>query len=162
YDRRAGPHHRGICKRPKSAHPWRCRASFLPFRWSEEHGRVGCPFRWPRSGKVGKMQSFVFTAYCADRPGIVSALSTTIFHLGCDIQDLQQFGDTVTGQFFIRIVFRGPNLQGEAVRGAVAPVTERFGMKWALRDQAERRRVLLLVSRFDHCLVDLLYRWRSG
>jgi len=108
------------------------------------------------------MQSFVFTAYCADRPGIVSALSTTIFHLGCDIQDLQQFGDTVTGQFFIRIVFRGPNLQGEAVRGAVAPVTERFGMKWALRDQAERRRVLLLVSRFDHCLVDLLYRWRSG
>lgn len=109
------------------------------------------------------MRSFVLTAHCIDRPGIVSALSTTIFNLGGDIQDLQQFGDTITGRYFNRIVFKAPSsLSLDGARGALAPVMERFDMSWTLRDQKQHSRVLLLVSRFDHCLVDLLYRWRSG
>src|SRR5690606_17385404 len=89
--------------------------------------------------------------------------AATIFHMGGDITDLQQFGDTITGNYFNRIVFKGPSsLQAEAARAALAPVMERFGMSWNLRDQNHRSKVLLLVSRFDHCLVDLLYRWRSG
>ncbi|GAA4531171.1 formyltetrahydrofolate deformylase [Chelativorans composti] len=109
------------------------------------------------------MRSFVLTSHCVDQPGIVAAVSTTIFHMGGDITDLQQFGDTITGNYFNRIVFKGPSsLQAEAARAALAPVMERFGMSWNLRDQNHRSKVLLLVSRFDHCLVDLLYRWRSG
>jgi formyltetrahydrofolate deformylase len=109
------------------------------------------------------MGSFVLTAHCVDRPGIVSALSTTIFNLGGDIKDLQQFGDTITGRFFNRIVFKGPDsLTVEGARGALAPVMERFDMEWTLRGQNHHSKVLLLVSRFDHCLVDLLYRWRAG
>ena len=109
------------------------------------------------------MRSFVLTAYCVDQPGIVAAVTATVFNLGCDIQELQQFGDTTTGQFFIRIVFKGSaSLQVEAAGGALSPVMDRFGMTWTLRDQKQNRKVLLLVSRFDHCLVDLLYRWRSG
>jgi len=110
-----------------------------------------------------EMRSFVLTAHCVDRPGIVAALSATIYHLGCDIQDLQQFGDTLTGRYFNRIVFKGPaTLQVEAAKSALAPVMERFDMSWTLRDQTQHGKVLILVSRFDHCLVDLLYRWRSG
>lgn len=109
------------------------------------------------------MRSFVLTAYCVDRPGIVAALTATVFNLGCDIQELQQFGDTTTGQFFIRIVFKGPeSLQVEAASATLSPVMDRFGMTWTLRDEKQNRKVLLLVSRFDHCLVDLLYRWHSG
>ncbi|WP_309083024.1 formyltetrahydrofolate deformylase [Chelativorans sp.] len=108
------------------------------------------------------MTSFVLTAFCRDRPGIVSAVSTAIFEGGGDIQDLQQFGDTPTGQFFTRILFRGGGQHEENFRAALSPVAERFGMTWSLRDHDARRRVLILVSRFDHCLVDLLYRWRSG
>lgn len=109
------------------------------------------------------MGSFVLTAHCVDRPGIVSALSTTIFNLGGDIKDLQQFGDTITGRFFNRIVFKGPDsLTVDGAQGALAPVMDRFGMEWTLRDQNHHSKVLILVSRFDHCLVDLLYRWRAG
>jgi len=109
------------------------------------------------------MRSFVLTAHCVDRPGIVSALSTTIFNLGGDIQDLQQFGDTITGKYFNRIVFKAPaNVSVDSAKGALAPVMERFDMAWTLRDQTQHSKVLILVSRFDHCLVDLLYRWRAG
>jgi len=109
------------------------------------------------------MRSFVLTAHCVDRPGIVSALSTTIFNLGGDIQDLQQFGDTITGKYFNRIVFKAPaNVSVDSAKGALAPVMERFNMDWTLRDQTQHSKVLILVSRFDHCLVDLLYRWRAG
>src|SRR5690606_14938782 len=60
-------------------------------------------------------------------------------------------------------VFKGPDsLTVEGARGALAPVMERFDMEWTLRGQNHHSKVLLLVSRFDHCLVDLLYRWRAG
>ena len=108
--------------------------------------------------------SFVLTAYCANRPGIVAAVSKVIFEAGGNIADLQQFDDPDSGQFFSRVVFGAADasLTEDHVRGLLSPIMERFAMTWSLRAQNARRRVLLMASRFDHCLADLLYRWRMG
>jgi len=109
-------------------------------------------------------QTFVLTLSCPNRPGIVAAVSTRLYEVGCNILDAQQFDDLETGSFFMRVVF---NPTAEArdfafIREALAAVVDRFGMAWTLRDRAERRRVMLLASKFDHCLADLIYRWRIG
>ena len=108
--------------------------------------------------------TFVLKLACPNRPGIVAAVSTLLFEAGCNILDAQQFDDTETGRFFMRVMFNP--VEGSAdvagLREAFAPVATRFGMEWSLRDRAERRRVMLLVSKSDHCLVDLLYRRRIG
>ncbi|TKT74716.1 formyltetrahydrofolate deformylase [Aquamicrobium sp. LC103] len=107
-------------------------------------------------------RSLVLTAHCMNRPGIVSAVSTAVFEFGGNILDSQQFDDIITNRFFMRLVFEHAEADEAEARAALAPVMERFSMTWAVRDTASRRKVLLLASRFDHCLGDLLYRWRSG
>jgi formyltetrahydrofolate deformylase len=108
--------------------------------------------------------TFVLTLSCPNRPGIVAAVSTCLFEADCNILDAQQFDDTETGLFFMRVVFNPLREAGdpETVRARIAAVADRFGMTWALRNRAQRRRVMLLASKFDHCLADLLYRWRTG
>ncbi|ABD89689.1 formyltetrahydrofolate deformylase [Rhodopseudomonas palustris] len=107
---------------------------------------------------------FVLTLSCPDLPGIVSAVSTFLFDNGQNILDAQQFDDTETGQFFMRVVFNAAQTRVTlpVLRELFIPVAERFMMRWQMRDRGNRRRVLLLVSKSDHCLVDLLYRWRTG
>jgi formyltetrahydrofolate deformylase len=109
-------------------------------------------------------QRLVLTLSCRNRPGIVAAVATHLFEAGLNILDAQQFDDTEADRFFMRVVFDpvAGRQDVEALRDGFKPVAERFGMAWTLRDEAERRRVLLMVSRFDHCLADLLYRWRIG
>ena len=99
---------------------------------------------------------------CPNRPGIVAAVSTHLFQAGCNILDAQQFDDTETDRFFMRVEFNAVEGEGTtaASRDGFAPIAQRFGMTWTIREAAERRRVALLVSKFDHCLADLLYRWR--
>ncbi|HEV2606302.1 MAG TPA: formyltetrahydrofolate deformylase [Microvirga sp.] len=99
---------------------------------------------------------------CPNRPGIVAAVSTHLFQAGCNILDAQQFDDTETDRFFMRVEFNAVEGEGTtaAYRDGFAPIAQRFGMTWTIREAAERRRVALLVSKFDHCLADLLYRWR--
>jgi len=109
--------------------------------------------------------SFVLTISCADAPGIVAAAAACLFECGGNILDAQQFNDLQSGRFFMRIVFAvedGSQAAVEALRSAFAPVAQRFSMQWRLRSRADRRRVMILVSRPDHCLNDLLYRWRTG
>jgi formyltetrahydrofolate deformylase len=107
---------------------------------------------------------FVLTLSCPNRPGIVAAVSTALFEGGFNIFDAQQFDDIETGAFFMRVAFNSANegATGEAMRARFAEIGARFGMNWTLRAVEDKKRVVLLVSRFDHCLVDLLYRWRSG
>jgi len=109
---------------------------------------------------------YVLTLSCADVPGIVARASTYLFEAGCNILDAQQFDDLETGRFFLRIVFDGVGPEAEEttqdLKAGFEPIADRFGMTWTLRSRRERRRVMLLVSRFDHCLNDLLYRWRIG
>ena len=104
---------------------------------------------------------FILTLSCANRPGIVAAVTTALFESSGDIRDAHQFDDPETGRFFMRVVFAAA-ADPASLAAALAPVAARFGMEWRLRPLAERRRVMILVSRFDHCLVDLLYRWRIG
>jgi formyltetrahydrofolate deformylase len=101
---------------------------------------------------------------CANRPGIVAAVSGYLFQGGCNIRDAQQFDDVQTGRFFMRVLFDGSAgpIELTALRSGFAEMAERFGMTWTMRAASERRRVLLLVSRLDHCLADILYRWRIG
>ncbi len=107
---------------------------------------------------------FVLTLSCPDRPGIVSAVSTFLAHNGQNILDAQQFDDIETGKFFMRVVFTAADLAVElqALRTGFTAIADRFAMEWQMRDRATRRRVMLLVSKSDHCLVDILYRWRTG
>jgi formyltetrahydrofolate deformylase len=106
----------------------------------------------------------ILTLSCPNRPGIVAKVATTLFEGGANILDAQQFDDTETGNFFMRVVFdaaAGP-IDLAALSARFEAVAKSFAMTWALRDAEARKRVFILVSRFDHCLVDLLYRWRSG
>ncbi|RXT52371.1 formyltetrahydrofolate deformylase [Bosea sp. Tri-44] len=106
----------------------------------------------------------VLTLSCPDRPGIVAAVSTLLFEAGCNILDAQQYDDTETGRFFMRVVF--VRLDGaqpqEAIAAGIEALAQRFSMTINLSERAKKKRVLLLVSKFDHCLVDLIYRWRIG
>ncbi|WP_284945767.1 formyltetrahydrofolate deformylase [Acidisoma cladoniae] len=110
---------------------------------------------------------YVLTIASPDQPGIVAAVTTFLFEAGGNILEAQQFDDLESNRFFMRVVFvSGDPEEGdsfaERFRAAFKDVAERFGMEWSLRDRLEKRRVMILVSRFDHCLVDLLYRWRNG
>ena len=98
---------------------------------------------------------FILTLSCRNRPGIVAAVSSYLFESGGNIQDAQQFDDSESGRFFMRVMFN-------AVREGFAPIAERFGMSWQMRPRGAKRRVMLFASKFDHCLADLLYRWRIG
>ena len=108
--------------------------------------------------------SLILALSCPDRPGIVAAVSTLLAEAGCNIRDAQQFDDIETGRFFMRVVFdRLEGARGVAeIRALVDELAARFGMTVSLRDAAARKRVMLLVSKFDHCLADLIYRWRIG
>jgi formyltetrahydrofolate deformylase len=109
---------------------------------------------------------YVFVATCRDAGGIVAAVSGFLASQGGDILESQQFGDLDTGRFFMRILFTSdhgrelPTL--EALRAGFDAVGRRFQMDWSISDVAVKPRVLLAVSRFGHCLNDLLHRWRTG
>jgi formyltetrahydrofolate deformylase len=107
---------------------------------------------------------FVLSLSCPDRPGIVAAVSTMLFDSGQNILDAQQFNDVETGRFFMRVVFTGSGseLALAELRARFEAIATRFAMTFRLRDRSEPQRVMLLVSKFDHCLVDLIYRWRNA
>lgn len=85
-----------------------------------------------------------------------------LFEAGCNIQEANQFDDLATGNFFMRVVFNfvASSATLDHLRKHFSPIAEQFSMRWTMRDQRIRMRVMLLASRFDHCLADLLYRWR--
>ncbi|MEU2422526.1 formyltetrahydrofolate deformylase [Streptomyces sp. NPDC007851] len=106
---------------------------------------------------------FVLTLSCPERPGILHAVTSFLLGHGCDITEHQQFDDADHGIVFLRTSFAapGPEATLDRLRADFTPVAAEFGMEWQLRDAAVKPRVLVMVSRFDHCLADLLYRWRS-
>jgi formyltetrahydrofolate deformylase len=113
---------------------------------------------------VVKDNSYILKLSCVDRPGIVSEVSGHLFAQGFNILDAQQFNDVETGHFFMRVVFGTADgaIPAEPPTNGFRSIAEQLGMRWSLRRLGEKRRVLLLVSKFDHCLVDLLYRSRIG
>ncbi len=104
---------------------------------------------------------WILTVKCKNRRGIVAAVATELAAHGGDITDAQQFDDMETGMFFMRIGFALPG-GIETFEKDFLKHVEAFGMDWTLRPADQPRKVLLLVSKFDHCLADLLYRNRIG
>ena len=103
----------------------------------------------------------VLTLSCENRPGIVAAVATALAESGGDITEARQFDDPQSGRFFMRTAFRAPAGDG-TFREKMAGIASAFGMEWALQAQGRRVPVVLLVSKFAHCLGDLLYRARIG
>ncbi len=105
---------------------------------------------------------YILTLSCPDRPGIVAGVATLLFQEKCNIVDAQQFDAALTDRFFMRVVFDKADDGYEALRTKFAALAQDFAMDWTMRARAQKRRVMLLVSKFDHCLADILYRWRIG
>jgi formyltetrahydrofolate deformylase len=108
-------------------------------------------------------QSLTLRLSCNDRPGLVMMVAGFLTGQGGNIVDAQQFDDRLTGRFFMRVVFEvAGEDHADALRAAFVPVAQDMGAEWTLRAAHERQKVLLMVSKFDHCLGDLLYRHRIG
>ena len=108
--------------------------------------------------------SFILKLSCADRPGIVHAVSGFLFERGSNILDSAQFGDSHTGEFFMRVHFQqvGGDPGIDVLRESFATLAEQFGMRWELHDANVKPRVVIMVSKIGHCLNDLLFRYRTG
>ncbi|QQN77933.1 MULTISPECIES: formyltetrahydrofolate deformylase [Streptomyces] len=107
---------------------------------------------------------YVLTLSCPDKPGIVHAVSSYLFMTGCNIEDSQQFGDRDTGLFFMRVHFTAESAASstEKLRASFAAIGDSFQMDWQLHRADQRTRIVLMVSKFGHCLNDLLFRTRIG
>ncbi|WP_030855640.1 formyltetrahydrofolate deformylase [Streptomyces sp. NRRL F-4474] len=118
----------------------------------------------PRNEAQAQQQpQYVLTVSCPDKQGIVHAVSSYLFMTGCNIVDSQQFGDRETGLFFMRVHFEAePAVTVEKLRASFAAIGESFKMDWEIHRSEERMRIILMVSKFGHCLNDLLFRSRIG
>jgi len=104
----------------------------------------------------------ILTLSCPDRRGLVAAVSNFLLQREANIIDAQQFGEPSSGTFFMRVAFDLAETDtAEAARTDFAALAEGLEMDWNMRGP-EPRKVMILTSKFDHCLADLLYRWRTG
>ena len=104
----------------------------------------------------------ILTLQCKDRAGIVSAVSTCLFRHGGNITEAQQFNDPDTGEFFMRVAFAINNDEIPVMTAALGAAASPFEMTWRLRPEHEKMRVMILVSKLDHCYRDLLHRMHTG
>jgi formyltetrahydrofolate deformylase len=108
-------------------------------------------------------QSFTLGFSCPDQPGIVHSVSSFIVTVGGNITESQQYEDKDTALFFMRVAFDvSDSTDIRVLQSEFRGVAEQFSMKWKLVDTSRRERVLLMVSQYEHCLNDLLFRHRSG
>ncbi|MCG2621001.1 formyltetrahydrofolate deformylase [Arthrobacter sp. I2-34] len=116
-----------------------------------------------RPGTGDQATGFVLTLSCPERPGIVRAVASFLADRGFDITEHQQFDDHTDGQLFLRTAFRG-SPAGATTAWLTAdfePLAEEFGMSFTFHD-GRPQQLLVMVSKFGHCLNDLIYRWRAG
>lgn len=106
-------------------------------------------------------ENYILKFSCADRPGIMAKVTGLLFQNGGNILESQQFNDSETNLSFMRVVFE-PQSGIQNLQEKFEPLAKEYGMNWHMRSAEHRQRVLLLVSKFDHCLGDLLYRARIG
>jgi formyltetrahydrofolate deformylase len=107
-------------------------------------------------------QKFVLTLSCGERAGIVQAVTTFLFDRGFNIDEHQQFDDSLRETLHLRTAFSGsPAYTPDMLEEEFRPIADRFDMKFSFHDQTQQR-VLVMVSKFGHCLNDLIFRWRGG
>ena len=109
------------------------------------------------------MKTYVLTVSCQSTRGIVAAITGYLAEKECNIVDSSQFDDQETGLFFMRLTFKSEGgASQDDIDAGFAPVAKAFAMAYEFHNSDERMKVLLMVSRFGHCLNDLLYRWKIG
>ncbi len=108
------------------------------------------------------MPAYILTISCPDGPGIIHAISGALLEVDANVLEQEQFSDLGTGLFFARTKFESDIDDLDRVREVVAARTAQFGTEVGLRLESEHRRALIMVSQYDHCLLDLLYRWDAG
>ena len=108
------------------------------------------------------MARHIMTLTCDDRPGIVATVSTALVQVSANIVENQQYSDAGTDLFFMRTVFDADEAGVAAVVAAIDASPAITHEHLSVRPEDEHCRTLILVSKFDHCLLDLLYRWKSG
>ncbi|MEO3940475.1 formyltetrahydrofolate deformylase [Paenarthrobacter nicotinovorans] len=112
--------------------------------------------------KEEQAQKFVLTLSCVERAGIVQAVTTFLFERGFNIEEHQQFDDGLRQTLHLRTAFSGPlSYSPERLEEEFSAIADRFEMKFSFHDQTKKR-VLVMVSKFGHCLNDLIFRWRGG
>lgn len=107
-------------------------------------------------------EPLILALSCADRPGIVARVTGYLARMGGNIIEAQQFNDLAEDKFFMRVAFDPGAADREEIREGFGPIAHEYGMAWSMVRRDRPRRVLLMVSKFDHCLADLLYRQRIG
>ncbi|SFF76832.1 formyltetrahydrofolate deformylase [Novosphingobium sp. CF614] len=107
-------------------------------------------------------EPLILALSCADRPGVVARVTGYLALMGGNIIEAQQFNDLAEDKFFMRVAFDPGAADREEIREGFGPIAHEYGMAWSMLRRDRPRRVLLMVSKFDHCLVDLLYRQRIG
>lgn len=107
---------------------------------------------------------FILTFSCPDQPGIVARVSGCLFDMDANILSAQQHKDPASDQFFMRVVFGFSSTSDlpNDLQAQLESLGKSLNLKWTLTDQRQKKRVVLMVSKFDHCLADLLYRMRVG
>ena len=109
------------------------------------------------------MSKFALTVTCPSTRGIVAAIANYLADQGCNITDSSQFDDAQTGNFFMRVSFTAETGKEQAeLEAGFAETAKQFDMDFAFHDESEKMKVVIMVSRFGHCLNDLLYRWKIG
>ena len=109
------------------------------------------------------MTKYCLTVACPTKRGIVAAIATYLCQNGCNITDSSQFDDVQTDRFFMRVSFTSQEGKDLAtLEKGFAGTAEAFEMEAKFHDEASKMKVIIMVSRFGHCLNDLLYRWRIG
>ncbi|HEY1075551.1 MAG TPA: formyltetrahydrofolate deformylase [Fontimonas sp.] len=109
------------------------------------------------------VQDLILKFRCPDQPGILAAVTAAVFQSGLDIRDAAQFGEPGCGQFFVRMHLATTVDGAEAAfRQAFEAVAQRLDLKWQLTAWSKKARTLIAVSKFGHCLNDLLHKWQAG
>ncbi|MDQ3738212.1 MAG: formyltetrahydrofolate deformylase [Actinomycetota bacterium] len=108
------------------------------------------------------MATHILTLQCPDRPGIVASISEGLLLLGANIKENAQFGDEATSTFCMRTRFEAPIENADEIREALALRSAALGGDLTIRRDDHRPRALIMVSTYDHCLLDLFYRWGTG
>lgn len=109
------------------------------------------------------MRTYALTVTCQSRRGIVAAIAGYLADQGCNITDSAQFDDKETGNFFMRVSFDTEGSAGlDELSQGFGEAAATFDMTYEFHDEAAKMKVVIMVSRFGHCLNDLLYRWRIG
>ena len=106
--------------------------------------------------------TFRLTFSCPDQPGIVAQVSGFLFDQGANILSARQHRDSVRNRFFMRVVFGFDKTKPETFNVGLKELSQSLNLDWTLTDSRVKKRVLIMVSKFDHCLGDLLYRLRIG